>query len=353
MLNSRPLRVLIAAPSQGKYGGLEAFVLALAESMVGVADLSPRICLKLVRGAVLSDELRARCEKIGVPYSVVSRASFSLYQNLYWADLVHVQNPSPDITFGTHLSGRPLVMTIINHRSKTKSLHTRLWDWAVRATVFRCYISEFVRSTWEPHGKKAGSRVIPAVPHLPEREITWGRNGFFFIGRWIANKGLEELITAYATAQIDRTRWPLTLAGDGPLRPEIEQLIAKHALTNVRLVGFIGDEEKFTLMRHAKWNVAPPHTQEDLGMTPIEARYLAVPSIITRDGGLPEAAGPEALIAEPGDVASLRSRLEEAAAMPTAEYNRRALASLEQLDKFLVPLSEYHNLYRQTASWRE
>jgi glycosyltransferase involved in cell wall biosynthesis len=129
----------------------------------------------------------------------------------------------------------------------------------------------------------------------------------------------------------------------------IENLVAQHALTSVHQPGFVNEQEKFALMGAAKWNVAPPHTQEDLGLTPIEARHLAVPSIITRDGGLPEAAGPHALVAEPGDVASLRSRLEEATAMSEEEYRRRALASQAQLQEFLRPMSDYQTIYRQLA----
>ena len=350
MNDSAPLRVLIATPSQGRLGGLEAFVLALGESMKQAPDLEVRLCFKLVRGAAFSDELRARCDQAGVNYAAVPRASAELFKNIRWAEVVHAQNPSPDIALVARLTGRPLVMTIINHRSESTSLHARLWGWAARLANERCYISDFVRRTWEPGGLRQNSQVMPAVSSLPpERAVSWERAGFFFIGRWIANKGLEELIEAYATANLDHARWPLTLAGDGPRRPPVEELIARYKLTTVRCPGFVSDEEKFLQMGRAKWNVAPPHTREDLGLTPMEARHLAVPSIITRDGGLPEAAGPHALVAEPGDVASLRARLEEAAAMPEEEYRRRALASQAQLREFLRPLSEYHALYCQVA----
>jgi glycosyltransferase involved in cell wall biosynthesis len=183
----------------------------------------------------------------------------------------------------------------------------------------------------------------------PEQPVSWDRAGFFFIGRWIANKGIEQLLEAYATAKLDQARWPLTLAGDGPLRPWVDHFMATHKLIVVERPGFISDEEKFLRMGRAKWNVAPPHTREDLGLTPMEARYLGVPSIITRDGGLPEAAGPQALVAEPGDVASLRARLEEAAAMTEDEYRRRALGSQAQLREFLRPLGDYHDIYRRLA----
>ncbi len=350
MNSATPLRVLVAAPTQGRFGGLEAFLLALTESLVSAPDFTVRLCFKLVRGASFSDELRGRCEQMKVPFVVVPRASRELWTNLRWAQLVHGQNPSPDIAFGARLLGRPLLLTIINHRSDGNSMHARLWDWAARAARARCYISDFVRQTWEPRGLRVGSRVMPAVSHLPPPPpVNWERAGFFFIGRWIPNKGLEELLEAYATANLDRARWPLTIAGDGPLRPWAEKYIAHGGLDSVRLAGFITDQEKFSQMARSKWNLAPPHTREDLGLTPIEARHLAVPSIITRDGGLPEAAGPDALVAEPGDVASLRARLEEAAAMPETEYRRRALASQRQLGDFLRPLTDYHALYRQLA----
>jgi len=349
MSTASPLRVLIVAPSQGKYGGLEASVFALAESLAKATDFAPKLCFKLVQGAVLHDELRIRCEKIGVPFAAVPRASRALWENLRWAQIVHAQNPSPDIALGARVLRRPLVMTIINHRSSQHSLHTLMWDFAARQANTRCYISDFVRQTWEPNGLGAHSQIFPAVSQLPDLPVTWERKGFFFIGRWIANKGLEELIEAYATARLDRQQWPLTLAGDGPLRPVVENLLSRHALTTVRRPGFVTEEEKFALMSAAKWNVAPPHTQEDLGLTPIEARHLAVPSIITRDGGLPEAAGPQALVAEPGDSTSLRARLEEAAAMPEEEYRRRALASQMQLQEFLRPMTDYQTIYRQLA----
>ena len=49
MSKSRPLRVLIVAPSQGNYGGLEAFVLALGESLRDLPEFSARLCFKLVQ----------------------------------------------------------------------------------------------------------------------------------------------------------------------------------------------------------------------------------------------------------------------------------------------------------------
>ncbi|MEJ7703274.1 MAG: hypothetical protein WKF47_06290 [Geodermatophilaceae bacterium] len=66
----------------------------------------------------------------------------------------------------------------------------------------RWYNSDFVRRTWEGEAKRAGSRKVPTVSRLPEG---WTppeqRRGFVFIGRWIANKGIDTLVDAYALAR--------------------------------------------------------------------------------------------------------------------------------------------------------
>jgi len=93
--------------------------------------------------------------------------------------------------------------------------------------------------------------------------------------------------------------------------------------------------------------VVPPNTREDFGLTAIEGRHLGVPCIITRDGGLPEAGGRQALICEPGDVAALTRLLEQATAMTEAEYAERAQRTREELATELEPMAFYASAYRQ------
>ncbi|QJD80121.1 hypothetical protein [Spirosoma rhododendri] len=72
---------------------------------------------------------------------------------------------------------------------------------------------------------------------------------------------------------------------------------------------------------------------------------MGVPAIVTRDGGLPEAGGQEALIAEPGDVADLARCMKQATQMSDDEYARRALTGQKTLSSFLKPMSFYRNAY--------
>ena len=157
------------------------------------------------------------------------------------------------------------------------------------------------------------------------------------------------MVAAYARAKIDREVCPLVLIGDGPLRAAIEADIARRALSSVQIPGFVDETTKSQRMKDSRWVVVPPHTNEDFGLTAIEARSLGVPCIITRDGGLPEAGGAQALICEPRDVEGLATMLERAAEMSADEYARRARDTREELKSELTPMSFYADAYRRLS----
>src|SRR6266513_2050275 len=106
--------------------------------------------------------------------------------------------------------------------------------------------------------------------------------------------------------------------GDGPLRPAIQAKIDNERIAGIEIEGFVDEATKAQRMQRARWVVVPPNTNEDFGLTAIEARHLGVPCIITRDGGLPEAGGRQALVCEPNDSRGLANLLEQASRMSEA-----------------------------------
>lgn len=146
---------------------------------------------------------------------------------------------------------------------------------------------------------------------------------------------------AYALGKFSSIDWPLTILGDGPLKPTVLALIEKLGLPDVHMPGFVDDASKQEYLSSARWLLAPARTQEDMGLTPIEARSVGVPAIVTRDGGLPESGGPAALIAEPGDVADLMRCMQEAATMTAEEYQTRSELSRASLADYLKPMDFY------------
>lgn len=340
------MRILLAAPTFGVHGGIEAFVLALADWLVRNTTHEVRVCFKLVGGCKPTAQLESRCRGLNLDFLFVGRGSLTLLRCLAWSDVVHGNNCSPDIVVPAKLLGKPVVLTVHNWFRGNSGMQNRLWLLCNRIVERRLYNSTFVWKTWEPAKRLQGSELMPTVSHLPKQQAAFEqRAGFCFVARLIANKGMEQLVEAYERADLDKQLWPLTIAGDGPLRQWLKDRIAERQILGIRTLGFIPEEDKYQLIAHSKWLVAPANTREDMGLTPIEARSVAVPAIVTRDGGLPESAGESALLCEPGDVQGLTNVLEYAAAMSESEYRRRAESAKQSLQGYLRPLSEYPQIY--------
>ena len=341
-------KVLIVNPCQGGYGGIEAFILAVAEAVRREPDFEVRICLKRSKGAKLQPDLKAMFK--GEDVILCDWVDRDLIQAVRWADLVHLQNASLDVALLAKLFRKPLVLTIHHHRGREQNAYRLLRRFAVRIADERWYNSQFVWDTWEPHRKRPGSRKVPTVSKLPEGwTLPNERRGFVFIGVWIANKGIDTLVDAYALAQLDPEKWPLVLMGEGPLRRLIEYAIQRREIRGIDVLGFVDEATKADRIKNARWMVVPSKRKEGFGLTAVEARNLGVPCIITRDGGLPEAGGRQALICEPGDPRALARLLQEAAAMSETEYAERATRTRAELATELEPMEFYARAYRRIA----
>jgi glycosyltransferase involved in cell wall biosynthesis len=93
--------------------------------------------------------------------------------------------------------------------------------------------------------------------------------------------------------------------------------------------------------------VTPPHTQEDLGLTPLEARSVGVPCIATTDGGIKETAGIHALLCKPGDINALAECLTMAMQMEDAQYEERSRLAKKDLEQYVRSLDEYADEYQK------
>lgn len=341
-----PIKLLLVSPCQGAYGGIEAFVLAVAAAVRRESDFDVRVCFKKTKHFARQPSLKAMLAAESVEFC--ERADKDLARAIRWADIVHLQNASPDVVALAKLFRKRLVLTIHNYMAPQLDVHRLLWRISARFADARWYNSQFVWDTWEGGRKRRGSRRVATTSKLPEGFTPpEQRRGFVFIGRWIANKGIDTLVDAYAEASLDRDKWPLVLMGDGSLRSLIEYAVKKRGIEGIQILGFVDEETKAQRMKEARWVVVPPNTKEDFGLTAIEARHLGVPCIITRDGGLPEAGGRQALICEPNDVRGLAALLEQGATMSESEYVERAERTRQELTAELEPMEFYANAYRR------
>jgi glycosyltransferase involved in cell wall biosynthesis len=331
----------------GELGGIEHYILRVAAALKDEDDLAIELCLKRTARFDPRPEFERAFASAAAPVVMVDPGSWALLRAIWRADLVHMQNYSPDVAAIARVLRRTLVVTVHGHRPTRPPGRVRVGERLARFAVARWYNSDFTWRTWEGNAPRQSSRRIsmrPDLDGLGEVPVE-DRRGFIFIGRWVANKGIEHLVEAYAAADLDRKEWPLTLLSDGPLRSTIEAQIEAADVT-VEAPGYVDDLEKAERLRHARWLVAPSNTQEDLGLTPLEARALGVPAIVTRDGGLPEAAGCFSLVVAPGDPVELRLALEYAAGMSLAEYKRLSTATKDLLELTMCGLAEHAGLYR-------
>ncbi len=114
-----------------------------------------------------------------------------------------------------------------------------------------------------------------------------------FVGRLHEEKGVFDLLDAYALvrARVPGTR--LVLIGDGPARAEVKHLVADRGWeAEVRLMGTLKNRDLPPYLRAATVFVAPSRTtrkwEEQVGMANIQAMACGVPVVSTRSGAIPE-----------------------------------------------------------------
>jgi glycosyltransferase involved in cell wall biosynthesis len=342
------------APCLGKFGGIETFCLTLVEDLIH-KGASVRLLRKKVAefqddGSIQKNENEIRSswteeENKRFASQFVSARDSVTKLAIQKCDLVHLHNPMVEGIWYAKKNNKPCVMTIYNWQRQ--GIHPRLlaWRWAVSQADRRWYISEFVWDSWEKKRKQASAR-LPVVSRMPQGETPPNRRkGFLFIGRWVPNKGIRILLEAYARLKADPQEWPLTMLGNGPLREEVLSMIQEKGIKGVQLPGFVSESERHRYTREAKWMITPPHTQEDLGLTPLEARSVGVPCIATTDGGVQETAGPLALFCKPGDVNSLAECMKKAIQMEENQYQELCMLAKVDLEQYVRPLDEYAEEY--------
>ena len=159
--------------------------------------------------------------------------------------------------------------------------------------------AEFARSEPPPDG-----RTVVAVARLMEK------------------KGLRHLIDAVARVQVDQ----LVIAGDGPLRGELEQQAASLGLGDV--VEFRGEQtpaQVRDLLERADLLAAPSVVAADgdrdtMPVVVKEALAMEVPVVASDAVGLPELVRPEwGRLVPPADPEALAATIDELLALPNGE----------------------------------
>jgi glycosyltransferase involved in cell wall biosynthesis len=172
-----------------------------------------------------------------------------------------------------------------------------------------------------PGAARLPGRIVPlAVPTAgqppgPPRR----RDVFLFLGALSPHKGVDLLLDAWRGA----VHGTLLIAGDGPLRAEVER-----AGPSVRYLGYLDDAGKASALREAAWLVFPSRWPENFPISCVEALVAGRPIIANAAAHPPMAADTSVLTFRGPD--DLSGVLRRAAGLSEADY--RALSASAAAD---------------------
>jgi glycosyltransferase involved in cell wall biosynthesis len=171
---------------------------------------------------------------------------------------------------------------------------------------------------------------------------------FLFVGRLTPKKDPISLVKAFARArELNSTRnLTLTVAGDGPLMPDIEREVDRLGIReHICLPGRVSHDQVVDLLASSHIYVqhsvtAPCGDMEGLPVSITEALAVGLPVVSTRHSGIPEVIhdGETGLLVEEGDVNGMAEKMADLA-RHTDTWRRYSSAGRELLEKdFAMPV---------------
>jgi len=119
---------------------------------------------------------------------------------------------------------------------------------------------------------------------LPEPLFTKPADGYIaYLGRLSEEKGISTLIEAVAGIE----GLTLKIAGDGPQRNALQEMVKELRLERVEFVGQISGEDKWNFLRNAVGTIIPSKCHENFGLSILESMAVGTPVIGSNLGGIP------------------------------------------------------------------
>lgn len=368
------LRIAMVGETGGP-GGAERMMLQLAEELrrrghevhpVGPADRSPWLRTRFRESGFepLTYTTHGRLD----PAPLVQMTKLLRHMQ---ADVVHTHEFVTSVYGGiaSRLLRRPHVITMHGGRYYAERAYRRLaLRWSARHSRALVAVSEATAADLVRSLRLAPSRVRVIYNGIRysggdrtavRRELGLGDDEVLIVavGNLYVVKGHIVLLRALARledAGAPLPRWRLAIAGRGVEEPALRDFASRRGWAErVHLLGFREDAGDVIAAADV---FAMPSLSEGLPLALIEAMFGARAIVASRTGGIPEvvADGSEALLAAPGDDASLAERLRAVLVSDDlrarlGEAARRRASSRLTLERMA---DEYEQLYSAIARRR-
>lgn len=270
-------------------------------------------------------------------------------------DLIHVEGEIASAVCLPSLALRPSVVTLNGLHllrrvdgSREKAARANLRLMLAAASRVICVSDsehdDFLRAVGRDDHERAvlirnGVRPL-APPSAEERDAARAAFGLppgVIVAAWLA--GLDDhkdpLTAANAAIEVARrgTSFALLMAGDGPLRPELEHMAAERDTNSLRILGFRTDVRQ--VLAAADFFVLTSR-REGLSFSLLEAMSMGLPAVVSDGPGNPDAVGDTGLVVAFGDIEGFADAFARLAADSAARLQLAELARKRVLENFSV-----------------
>ena len=320
-----PLRLAFVLWS-GTIGGAETFVAALAR-VLRASEVDARVVV-LTQAEPLAQRLR----QAGIPFSELGlkRGRAALWHPRLLADAVRGAGQDGAILVAGGFLALALRLgryrgriVAVEHGAllQTHPAHRRPWlvdrldaFLGARAVDVHVAVSSFLRDRM-----RSSPRPIVTIPNGVDLDVYRPsaplEEDAFVIGcmsRLAPGKGVEDVLAAAQPAILGGAR--LRIAGDGPMRSELQQLADRLGIrVGASFEGWIGDAADVAAFWHGcdVAITAPNDWVESFGLVAVEAMACGRPVVATRGGALAETVvhGRTGFLTEPRDTNALATAL--------------------------------------------
>jgi glycosyltransferase involved in cell wall biosynthesis len=295
---SKRLSILVLSPDPQVHGGVSTFIESVKTYLNGCDVTSLWVgSVQNRRENILASAWRV----ISLPFTVmriVRRKHF---------DVVHI-NPSLDakslvrdglILLALKMAGFHKVMVYFH--GWRSELAARIMHNAVLRPIFLWLLADVDRiMVLSPDFKKTleeigvdGRKIVftrtmfdggsvKAVEHIDPNPA---RRSILFMSRFVAAKGVYELLKAFSRIAADFPDVDVVMAGDGPENAGLQKKTVEYGLQErVRFTGYITGDKKFILLRQCSIFALPTYFTEGMPVALLEAMGAGKPLLTARAG---------------------------------------------------------------------
>lgn len=179
-----------------------------------------------------------------------------------------------------------------------------------------------------PGGIDTDRWTVPLSRRAARTVLAWpdDRPIVFVVRRLVRRMGLDLLVESIRALRRTTPDVLLIIAGEGPMRPALEEQVSRAGLkATVRFLGRVDDEWLPYAYRAADLSVVPSMALEGFGLVAAESLAAGTPVLVSAVGGLPEVVeglAPQCVVPEQTPAAwsdTIAAALRGTLALPSAE----------------------------------